>query len=223
MAKGVAGLTEEQLSELERLRIMSQESAARSREAFTRPQFSTRHVIQNAGVVRTRLTNWLTQKTFELDADRERQGNAARLFSARDEILLAAASSLVDIGLPLEVARLLALETAHSMSKRFMPQNRFEGGNAYTVFRRGGDWIVARDFLGNMSRARNMQLPPGKLPPVTAQILSRGKWSEEMIPATDVPPGCIIFDGEEFADRMVHKIGGIFLTTAQSAPKQRRE
>jgi hypothetical protein len=211
MAK-VSGQTEERLSELARLRILFEESAVRSQEAFIRPQFPTRHVIQNAGVVRTRLTNWLTQRAFELDADRERQGNTARLFSARDEILLAAASSLVDIGLPFDVAHRLALETANSVSKRFMPQSSFRDGNAYTIFRRGSDWIIARDLLGNMTRARNMQLPPGPHPPITARIFSRGKWSEEMIPATDIPPGRIIFDGEEFADLIARKIGGIFLT-----------
>jgi hypothetical protein len=75
---------------------------------FTAPRFAPKILTGKLGVPRTTLNNWLTNKEFDLDADRHRKGRETRLFSARDSVLLAAAAQFGAVGVPLAVAKGIA-------------------------------------------------------------------------------------------------------------------
>lgn len=186
-------------NDAELLRLLDELDAHRRSQiaALRAPTLPTRLLVDGLGIPRTTLQNWHARHLFRLDADTSRQGDAHRLFSARDAILLAAAAQVAAIGAPLTVteraAHMVCDAVVSMIGRSLTPALRPQ----LVAFCRGGEWwLVPRALSG----------PPRV---VQGHVYRAGDWSTEDIDDTLFvsPPLYIVFDIFRFAQDVLAKLG----------------
>jgi hypothetical protein len=191
--------------------------AARTVHSFTLPRFPPRLLINELGIARSTLANWLTGKIFELDADKDRKDKRfSRLFSARDAVLLSAAAQLTAIGAPHAVSKFVAeMIAAEIVSSIGGPQLRIPSLE-WVIFRRTNTWwLIPRISL---NAPKGTQLPPIE---IAAKVFASGEWKDVAIDGDlpDAPPVHIVFDLVNFSR---HVLGQLGTTIIPAMPKDFR-
>lgn len=156
-------------------------------------------VLVKAGIPRTATNNWNARGEFQgeyaLDADLHREGH--RLYSPRDSIFLMGVWEFASIGLPLPVAKKaaqLAVDDILKMPVIMLPQ---VGARQLMLFRRDSEWCLLAAYLGT----HNLRGP-------TKVIVYRNSmWCDDLIEGKDIPSLRVIFNINEFATRVMSKIG----------------
>jgi hypothetical protein len=178
--------------------------AAQTVDSFTLPRFPPRLVLKRLGISASTLANWLTAKTFNLDADKSREGKGAhRLFSARDAVLLSAAAQVAAIGAPLAVnkfvAEIVAAEIVSSIGGSQLHIPCLE----LILFRRTNAWWVISRVSVNASKGA--KLPPRE---IAAKVFAGGKSKDVAInDLPDAPPLHIVFDLISFSRQVLGELG----------------
>jgi hypothetical protein len=189
----VRGALEELAREADKLKL-------RAIASFTSPRFPTRQVIK-LGVPRSTLTNWLTKKEFDLDADKQRAENSSRLFSPRDGVLLTCASNLVAIGVPLAIAKEVANLVARSIESSFSIRMSIVA-HRLAIFRDGESWVVASPHAA----------PPGSSSSgASCRIFSGDNWQDVTNREGGIPPVHIEFNVDEFSNRVMDNLGFVII------------
>lgn len=167
----------------------------RQMRGLAAPMFAPRILIEKLSIPRTTLNNWHVNRQFDLDADREREG--FRLYSARDAVLLCAASQLVAIGAPLSIASDIAklawgmfnnmlgtvLALAASETDRF----------SIVAFRHQNEWWRFTCFSTELRKA---------------EVLRDNDWlSVEPTAAPEIPPVRIVFELSDFFGHVLPRLG----------------
>jgi hypothetical protein len=133
---------EQRFRELEqRFRELEEQRAAGLRV----PKYGARILTGRLKIPQSTLTNWLTRKIFDLDADQHRTESEARLYSTRDAILLAYAVRLTSFGMSIPAAKAIAEGLTETVVPRlFQIQNSASiDDTVMLIFSRGHEWVVA--------------------------------------------------------------------------------
>jgi DNA-binding transcriptional MerR regulator len=131
------------------------EHQAAQNERMSVPKFTTKILTRRLNVPSTTLTNWLTRKVFDLDADRYRQPNSSRLFSTRDVLLLAFAARLAAFGMPTEaIKRLCDWFISGGQLSAVTVMNSTSASRSLVIFPKGDGWIAGEEFVDDEGRAR---------------------------------------------------------------------
>jgi len=178
--------------------------AGRTVDLFTLPRFPPRLVLKRLGMPESTLANWLTAKTFNLDADKAREGKGAhRLFSARDAVLLSAAAHVAAIGAPLAVSKFVAeIVAAEIMASIGGPQLHIPCLEL-VLFRRANEWWIV--FRVSLNAPKGAELRPRE---IAAKVFASGKWKDVAInDLPDAPPLHIVFDLISFSRQVLGELG----------------
>ena len=183
---------------VDELRASFEAVAAQSIASFSAPRIPTKVLIERLGIPRSSLTNWLTNKAFELDADKHRDGNRDRLFSARDAVVLATAAQTSAIGLPLATAKALADHLVDHIKELMGTLHGFAMKTKVLIYRRPGEpeWQIVHYLVG-ASKVRTY---------------SKGQW--KLVSIDDlgsIPPMRVEFDVTEFVSGIVNELQAGFM------------
>jgi hypothetical protein len=159
------------------------------------PAYGAKILTGRLGIPQSMLTNWLTRKVFDLDADQHRTAAETRLYSARDAIMLAHAARLAAFGLPMSAAKPLAERFAGAVPAYFLPRASTFAGDEMRVFPRGNEWVVAR-YSHDDSKGKKT---------FNTETLSTG-WAEE-ISEDQIPRHGLIIEPLRFTIEVLAALG----------------
>jgi hypothetical protein len=186
--------------------------ADRNVAIFRAPKHRPVVLIENFGIPRTTLANWLTSNEFpDLDASRGHAEGKTRLFSARDVMLLSGVAGLTAIGVPMDLAKDIAKVVVIN----------FESAIASVqMASRSGDKIIWRHKEGTWAVVTCIVLePPGPLVrDVSVWSRKRGWHEDPDLEPSDIPSAHVVWKVNDFVAQTSEKLGMIIVT-----PRQRGE
>jgi hypothetical protein len=175
--------------------------------ALRRPKFTAK-VLDRVDVTESTRTNWLNRGFFDLDADRHREGNEARLYSARDALLLSCAVHWAALGVPISAAAACGNHILDKIARLLRPRSSI-GGTTMMIFPRGDEWIIADKPFDDRA-------------PLVADVIgANGKVRSERIARENAPATYLAFEPERFFADMMEKLGEpILIGTAADHRRQ---
>jgi len=178
-------------------------------------------LLVKAGIPRTATNNWNARGEFKgeyaLDADLHRDGH--RLYSPRDSIFLMGVWEFASIGVPLPVAKKAARFAVDTILDQYVIMLPQAVAWQIMLFRHDSEWCLATHIGGSL-RGRTKVI-----------VYRDATWCDDWIEGKDTPSLKVIFSINEFATRVMSKIGRHLVSeedfrepaTKQSKPRRARK